>query len=176
MKKDTDQSFIDQFRPRHKPLEDLQKLMSAPRAEAHAAFTEYRGTFASTSDTRAKRPSNLVELYLGNDIRAIAQDAAERPDHYDARQHAIIAALSAGKAAIDSKITDLEMNDLLLQWMRPTEIEQKSRKLTKKEDDDDVVVMEDGRTLSEHLEDEKSRSQFEGTFQDQDSFGDKIIL
>jgi hypothetical protein len=179
MKKDNDQSFIAQHLPRHEPLENLQKLMSAPKQDFFKSFSEYQGTFAATADARSRHTPNLVELYLGNDIRVLIQDAAERPTHYDDRQHTILMLLSAGKGAAHNKITDLEMNELLLQYMRPTEIAQKSKKIEKKlraQKDEDEIVMADGKTLEEHLDDEKQQKAIDAVFEDQDSFGDKVIL
>lgn len=169
--------FMEAHRPRHEPIEALRNLIAAPPEAAGKSFLEYIGAFTTTADTTKTRPTNLLDLYA-QDIRAIYLDAEQRPDHYDERQHEILNHLML-QAPLSRELTDEEKNELLLTYMRRSVSkeernrkirEQEARRKKQEQEENEDIVLEDGRTLAEAIEDEKHQ----GTFEKQD-FGDKII-
>jgi hypothetical protein len=170
--------FIEAHRPRHEPIEALRNLIAAPPEVAGKSFLEYVGAFAATADTTKTRPTNLLDLYA-QDIREVYLDAQRRPEHYDERQHEMLNHLQHG-APLSREMTDEEKNELLLTYMRRTiSTEERERKIReqdrqrkrREQEENEDIVLEDGRSLAEAIEDEKNT----GTFEKQD-FGDKIIV
>jgi hypothetical protein len=168
--------FSEQYGAKHEGLEKLRSLLEAPN------FVDkvYSGVFSGMADPKPF-PSTLLEFYLGNDLRQIYDDIRARPDHYDDRHKEIIEHLVHG-AAIPGELTNRDRDDLFFRWMRPTEVEAKSKDLARKitdarhkEDAENAeIILEDGRSLKDHLEGEDSRKA-EPSFEKQD-FGDKIVF
>lgn len=170
------ENFMREHLPRHQPIEALRTLIAAPQEAAGKSFLEYAGAFESTADTTKTRPTNLLDLYA-QDIREIYFDAQRRPEHYDERQHAILQQLVA---KLPGDITDAEKNELLLTFTRPSvPKEERDRRIREQEklrkkreqEENEEILLEDGRSLADAIEDEKSN----GVFEKQD-FGDKIIV
>jgi hypothetical protein len=172
-------SFTDLYAPKHTGIEDLKKRL---------APVPYGG-LAQVAPAEGPRPTSptLLEFYLGKDLRQIYDDMRARPDHYDERQKAIIEHL-VNQVAVDMAVTDREKDDLLLHWMRPSEVASKSQDLVRrlsdarhrKEQEDkenEEIIMEDGQSLKDHLEGKPPEPGAPGepTFEKQD-FGDKIIF
>ena len=179
MKKTTEPTFVDLHRPRHKEMEAWSALM---KSKSPQGLVEFAGTFAATTDTKKSRPSNLLDLYLGNDCRQLAVDLLARPDHYDERQHQLIAFLTAG-GKLDRAITDAEKNELMMTLMRPTASDlalrernrrEAERRRKQEQEDDEYTLLEDGTSVADALGTEKAKRDA-ATFEKQD-FGDRIIV
>jgi hypothetical protein len=125
--------------------------------------------FSGLVETPA-RPTNLLEMYLGQDVRQIYQDLEQRPDHYSDRQKEIIRNLMYAEH-LAAPVTDEEKNELLLHFMRPTKLEEQSQQLQSKlrGADDEPIILSDGTSLDE------SGSAPSGTFEAQDD-GDFILI
>lgn len=59
---------------------------------------------------------DLLDVYLGNDIRPLQQDADTRRDHYTSEQHEVLERLGRGED-VDKRLR----SELLMQFMRRTE-------------------------------------------------------
>ncbi len=162
--------FIDKHRPRHHAMEAMKKCLDeTPRGVVQALKT-FGETFKSTADTTKARISNLLDIYK-TDIRMLVQDMDANPDHYSEEQKTVITELLAGK-----EVSDAKKNDVFLAWQRPKELETKTRDLLREMTDrrhreareDAETVLEDGKTLAEHRDDEAS-------FEKQDHL-DKVII
>lgn len=171
-------SFTDLYAPKHQGIEDL-KTRLAP--------VPYGGLAqVAPPAPQIVRSSSLLEFYMGKDLRQLYDDMRARPDHYDDRQKELIEHLVNG-VPLSPDPTDREKDDLLLRWVRSTEVESKSQQLVRqisdarhrKEQEDrenEEIVMEDGQTLKDHLEGkQQTPGGEEPTFEKQD-FGDKIIF
>jgi len=105
-----------------------------------------------------------LELYLGENLHPLHADVVSRPEHYTDRQKEIVLALHT-KAPITVEPTEAELNDVILQMSRPTDLAKKSKdimsKATTKDISDDAI-----------MEDDKEKVP---TFEDQD-FGKLITI
>lgn len=181
--------------PKHEGLEQLQALrekLKAPPAhkgmqdwqDANLRFTDfkkYQGTFARTSPPVAP-PKDMLEMYLGSDLRQLQQDMLERPDHYTDRQHEILQNLIHG-VTVSPPPTTQERDELLYSLVRPTEVARKTKDLIEKiteernkeeverRSEEDETIMEDGRTYTEWM---RERASFQNQkYQKPISFDDK---
>lgn len=158
-------SFLDLHAPKHKGLEEWDSLIKGMKEPV--PFTSHFSTMAP----RQEGPKTLLDFYLNGDIRQILEDSLERPDHYSDRQRQILLHLSASIPP-NPPVTDLEKDELVYQWQRQTELEQKSKEVVEKitnarhDQEDNKIVMENGQTLTEWTE---------SSFERQDH-GDKIII
>jgi hypothetical protein len=168
--------FMQENLPRHQPIEALRAFMSAPQEASGKSFLEYVSAFESTADTTKTRPTNLLDLYA-QDIREIYFDAQRRPEHYNERQHAILQQLVA---KMPGNITNAEKNELLLTFIRPSVpkkerdrriLEQEKLRKKREQEENEKILLEDGRSLADAIEDEKSDWIFE-----KQNFSDKIIV
>lgn len=156
--------FLNTNLPRHTEYEALRYLIDGSPARAAQRLKNYVGIFSTTADVKSQKPSNLLEIYAP-DLREIAEDCRQRPDHYDDRQKELIAHL-VDRRPLRTPATDLEKNELLLTFMRRSAAKSKETPKPKKEEDEEIVL-EDGRTLSEVTAD--------ATFEKQD-FGDIVLI
>jgi len=170
-------SFTDLFLPRHAGVAQLGQTMSS---SGMTFPTVKQLAIASLAPPNAApRPTSLMEFYMGNDLRTLYDDTRARPDHYDDRQKQVIEHLMYG-ATLAEPVTDKEKDDLFLQYVRNEQAAKSTkdtiRDLTgarhkQEQAENDAIVLEDGRTFSDHLKTEEPG----GSFEKQD-FGDKIII
>ena len=170
-------SFTDLFLPRHSGSLELAKVMS-PSGMTFPTVKQLAIASLAPPDV-APKPKSLIDFYMGNDLRPLYDDTRARPDHYDDRQKQVIEHLMYN-AALAEPVTDKERDDLFLQYVRNEQVakatKDKIRDLTgarhkQEQAENDAIVMEDGRTFSDHLKAEEPG----GSFEKQD-FGDKIII
>ena len=169
-------SFSDLNAPKHEGLKQL--------TSARGALVTPIGPVATMTAPTPRPPASLLEFYLGSDVTRVFADMRDRPDHYSDRQKEIIEFLYTTLPTISTPVTEAEKDELILQFMRPTESALKSRDLVRditaarhkaKEDaENEEIVMEDGTTLKDHLSGEDSRDK-DFTFGKQDA-GDKIFI
>ncbi len=164
--------FLEANKPRHEPLEALQALHASPNKTE--GLQEFLGHFRATVEP-PERPRTLLDMYLGGDVARIYQDALLRPEHYDSRQHQLLAALSHG-TAMEQPPTDTEKNELLLTFMRTTDADKATRErnariTSQRGGGDGPIVLEDGRTLEQAASDERARATFE-----QQNYDDQVII
>jgi hypothetical protein len=156
---------VDDFISRHHPL--IAAVREVVRRPGVAAMANLSG-FVATADTSKSRPADLIDLYLPYGVQQIVDDAATRREHYTPRQHEILGVIKTRPKSISAA----ERNELFLTWQRPTKAEAAAKarntRLSRRRGDDDDIVLEDGRTLSQH---ESDRASFE-----KQDFGDKIII
>jgi hypothetical protein len=130
----------------------------------HAAgFQNFLGSFRATIDPPA-RPTSLLDMYLGSDLRALYQDTQARPAHYEDRQREVAELLLRGGA--DSSVTELEKNELFLTYLRTTEAQASLIEQNAKASGPEEIILEDGTVLVEDAE---------PSFEKQD-FDDEIII
>lgn len=169
-------SFTDLSAPKHDGVEKLKQLLKP---------VDFKGVFTATTEVKPAPPRTLLEFYVGNDLRQIYDDMRARPSHYDDRQKALLEHLVGQTPSLEPAPTDREKDDLLIHWMRSTEVDARSRDLTReisaarhrkeKEDaENEEIVMEDGRTLKQHIDGAEGQAE-DPSFEKQD-FGDKIIV
>ena len=165
----TAEEWIAEHAPRHEALEGWKALAAAEdKAEGLKTFA---GTFTGTVDLPPK-PTTLLEMYMGTDLRRLRQDALIRNEHYSQRQHELIRGLS-GQEALAAPASIDEQNELLITFMRKEEqdkaLKERNRRLSER-DDSHEIVLESGKTLAE------SEQGYTGpTFESQD-YGDKILI
>ena len=170
-------SFTDLFLPRHEGTSALRQAMS-PSGTSLPTVKQLAIASLAPPDV-APKPKSLMEFYMGGDLRTLYDDTRARPDHYDDRQKQVIEHLMYG-TALTEPVTDKEKDDLFLQYVRNEQVAKSTkdtiRELTgarhkQEQAENDAIVMEDGRTFSDHLKTEEPG----GSFEKQD-FGDKIII
>ncbi len=163
-------SFTEQFAPKHEGVAQLAALLRPPSVQQLAIA-------ALAPASVPERPKTFIEFYLGGDIRSIYDDMRARPDHYDDRQKQVIEHLM-NSAPVTEPVTDKERDDVFLQFMRNETAAKSSRDTVREltsarhkqeQAENDAIVMEDGRTLTDHL-------QTGGPSFEKQDFGDKIII
>jgi hypothetical protein len=176
------EDFVEENLPRHEPIEAMRSLIASPQEDLGKSFLEYVGTFVTTADTTRVRPNNLLDLYEIN-IRQVYQDAHQRPEHYDDRQHEILDHMAMGRPLTRSP-TDPEKNELVLTFLRRSTSEAERRRRAQEQDrhrrrqeqeENDDIILEDGSSVSDAIESEKAQKNYEAVFEKQD-FGDKVII
>jgi hypothetical protein len=141
-------SFTEQFAPKHEGVAQLAALLRPPSVQQLAIA-------ALAPASVPERPKTFIEFYLGGDIRSIYDDMRARPDHYDDRQKQVIEHLM-NSAPVTEPVTD-KVRELT------------SARHKQEQAENDAIVMEDGRTLTDHL-------QTGGPSFEKQDFGDKIII
>lgn len=109
--------FVETYRPRH-PVETLRQQLAAPP-----------GLVTLGPPVRSvSTPKTLIELYLGGDIRPIAEDVESRPQHYSAEQRELVEALTQ-RRSLHPEPTPQRLDDLFLTYHQRTDLAEQRRKI-----------------------------------------------
>lgn len=153
--------FLATNLPRHEPLDAMKRLMD-PKDK----FDSKDYALSAKLVEPPKRPDSLLEMYGG--VRAVQQDAIQRPQHYTERQHEILLALTTGRTAVP-EVTRAEKDELMLTFARSTEADAKRKEIIEKLTTPDDTLLDDGRTVDQAASDERA------SFQNQD-FDEEIVI